>query len=575
MYNLGIRIENFQEGKNYYMLRKLFNVLPTYSLLFGLYPILSLQATNRFEIQGLGIFLIVRPLLLSGLLVFIIYLIFWPIMRSSTAGELSTFLFLFLFFNYGHVENLLSLRKISSNFLLPLWFLLFGSGLILIFGNKEKIPSIKKPFVIATTVLICFPIYEITAYAFASQQTVERLLSNPSQIENLDSDLHFTDSAQPKKIQPSDYTVPFDVYYIILDGYGRSDILADIYQYDNQPFIDQLKERGFFVAENSNANYNQTLLSLPSSLNMEYLQNLGFSNSTFFDLETHLNFLSKSKVFNVFSEEDYFLVSFRSGYRNVDIQNLDYFMQIDGDIGAKFSNFPKVYLFGHEITISNHELLFLQTTILKPFIEGMVKSDIEPPAYQKHRNRILYIFDHLTDFSEADGSYFIYAHILAPHPPYVFNEDGTNRMNFFPFDMRDGSQYLTFSANVNRENYISLYKSQLAYINQLVLETVDVILEKSETPPVIIIQGDHGPGVYLDWESSDNTYLPERFGILNAYYFPDQNYENLYSSISPVNTFRVITGQYLGKEIDYYDDLSFFSIIDKPYGFEDITDQLH
>ena len=84
---------------------------------------------------------------------------------------------------------------------------------------------------------------------------------------------------QPEKINSSDYVDPFDIYFIVLDGYGRADILANIYQYNNQPFINKLKVRGFYVAEDSYANYNQTRLSIPSSLNMEYMQNIGFSNS--------------------------------------------------------------------------------------------------------------------------------------------------------------------------------------------------------------------------------------------------------------------------------------------------------
>ena len=139
--------------------------------------------------------------------------------------------------------------------------------------------------------------------------------------------------------------------------------------------------------------------------------------------------------------------------------------------------------------------------------------------------------------------------------------------------MSDGSQYLTKLGK--REEYISRYNAQITYINQRVLETIDDILETSENPPIIILQGDHGPGAYFDWESLNNTYLPERLGILNAYYFPDRNYENLYPSISPVNSFRVVLGQYFGEEIDFLDDKSFFSTFDNPYGFEDVTDDLN
>ena len=88
-------------------------------------------------------------------------------------------------------------------------------------------------------------------------------------------------------------------------------------------------------------------------------------------------------------------------------------------------------------------------------------------------------------------------------------------------------------------------------INQLVLAAVEDILANSAMPPLIILQADHGPGAYFDWESLKNTYLPERLGILNAYYFPDQMYANLYPTITPVNSFRVVLDQYFGTRMGF------------------------
>ena len=52
------------------------------------------------------------------------------------------------------------------------------------------------------------------------------------------------------------------VYYIILDGYARQDVLQEKYQIDNTPFIDFLKQKGFYVAEQATSNYKSTALSL-------------------------------------------------------------------------------------------------------------------------------------------------------------------------------------------------------------------------------------------------------------------------------------------------------------------------
>jgi hypothetical protein len=62
-----------------------------------------------------------------------------------------------------------------------------------------------------------------------------------------------------------------DVYYIILDGYARGDVLEELYSFDNSDFIAALQARGFYVAEASQANYPQTAFSLASSLNMAYI----------------------------------------------------------------------------------------------------------------------------------------------------------------------------------------------------------------------------------------------------------------------------------------------------------------
>ena len=126
-----------------------------------------------------------------------------------------------------------------------------------------------------------------------------------------------------------------------------------------------------------------------------------------------------------------------------------------------------------------------------------------------------------------------------------------------------------------RDEYIARYTAQLSYINTLVLDTIDAILTNSETPPVIILQSDHGPGAYFDWESMNNTYLPERLGILNAYYFPDGIYANLYPSITPVNSFRVVLDQFFGTQLGLLEDQSYFSTFDEPYDFNEVTEELN
>jgi hypothetical protein len=127
--------------------------------------------------------------------------------------------------------------------------------------------------------------------------------------------------------------------------------------------------------------------------------------------------------------------------------------------------------------------------------------------------------------------------------------------------MRDHSQ----------KNYIAGYRRQIQYVNRLIFETVDAILSRSTTPPIIILQSDHGPGAYLHWGSLENTLPAERFGILNAYYFPDGNYAQLYPAISPVNSFRVLFNQFFEADYEMLPDRHYYSSWSFPFDFVEVT----
>jgi hypothetical protein len=167
-----------------------------------------------------------------------------------------------------------------------------------------------------------------------------------------------------------------------------------------------------------------------------------------------------------------------------------------------------------------------------------------------------------------EGDYFVYAHIIAPHPPFVFDERGTVISHAEPFTLHDANYYMR---EHSQKNYIAGYRKQIQYVNALVLETVDAILAHSTTPPIIIIQGDHGPGAHLHWGSLEQTIPAERFSILNAYYFPDQDYTRLYPSISPVNSFRVLFDQFFGANYALLPDRHYYSSWSFPFDFVEVT----
>ena len=121
----------------------------------------------------------------------------------------------------------------------------------------------------------------------------------------------------------------------------------------------------------------------------------------------------------------------------------------------------------------------------------------------------------------------------------------------------------------SQEEYINGYHNQVIYITKRLQQTIDQILSRSAIPPIIIVQGDHGPGAYYDGISMDELKTYDRMSILNAYYFPKPT-NLLYPSITPVNSFRVLFASQFNMDFPLLADMSYFSPGNRPYEFSEI-----
>jgi phosphoglycerol transferase MdoB-like AlkP superfamily enzyme len=109
-----------------------------------------------------------------------------------------------------------------------------------------------------------------------------------------------------------------------------------------------------------------------------------------------------------------------------------------------------------------------------------------------------------------------------------------------------------------RKKYIQAYAEQVDYLNQKIIKMIDDIFAQSVTPPIIILQADHGPRSATDLSSFRNTNWRERFSILNAIYLPGKK-SVLYEGITPVNTFRLILNEYFATNYQKLPDKKIFS----------------
>jgi hypothetical protein len=307
-----------------------------------------------------------------------------------------------------------------------------------------------------------------------------------------------------------------NIYYIILDAYSSLDVLKKYYGYNSDAFLKYLKQKGFYVAENSKCNYPVTMLSLRSSLNMEYIPigHQKLTNVNFVHLLVEK--IRNNKVAKILAEKNYKYFPIGHCFFSNCLFNVK-------NTNISFKYLPTENLWIDELALTPFERICGR---LGNFNNDHFRSDI------------LLAFDQLEKSSKCIEKKFVLAHILSPHPPYVFNKDGTpteNVMLNIPPTMTK-HEYV----NVQRKNYIA----QLEFVTKKISNSIDQII-KNDSSAVIILQSDHGGWVAdtLDQNhdyARDTSFIAQRMPILNAYRVPGKIYAQLYDSISPVNTFRLI-----------------------------------
>ncbi|MBE2224528.1 MAG: hypothetical protein IAF02_23515, partial [Anaerolineae bacterium] len=508
--------------------------------IFAVYPVITLLAANLGKLAPERM---VRSLIALLIFTLLILLAARIVSKGWHKAALLVSLFLIFFQSYGHVyrwsgDAMPIWFAQGQRFYIPiLWLILLGIGIWLIWRIKQIREATMYANIVALT-MIAIPLFQAGSYFFLTTSDNDIAVNRTGET-TAESVSPFAPITLPE--QQDDSEPPPDIYYILLDAYGRSDTLQELYDYDNSEFITSLEDKGFYVADRSITNYTRTLFVLSTMLNGGYLDDvaakLGSDSVNTVPLE---NLVKQNRVVTALQENGYRIISISSGYEETSLANADEYLRFDAG------------------GVNEFEKLLLMNTPLGALL-GRQFGDLS--VYETHRARVLYAFDQLGRMPEEDGPKFVFAHIMAPHPPYVFGPNG-EALNL------PGDPLLHEQLPV--DVYTEAYRGEVNYVNTLVEEAVDKILANSETPPIIIMHGDHGP--WLRFEATpEESCLKERYTIFNSFYFPDGDYDKLYDTISPVNTFRVVLDKYFDTDLGVLEDRTYFSQWPHLYDFVDVT----
>lgn len=295
----------------------------------------------------------------------------------------------------------------------------------------------------------------------------------------------------------SDHSERPDIYFIILDGFASRRVLRKFYNSDHPAFYEGLQKLGFRFCDSAFSNYYSTTRSLSATLNMRY--ETGEVDA--------LEALRNNRLFSILKQNQYRIYHLRSGY--VVTRS---FALADSVIGIGGPNEFELSLLRHTVLRLDDAFGFFAVQRLRSQFRKMnAVANISPSPK------------------------FCFIHIVAPHPPFVFERDGRLRSNHF--------------SDENLWEPETHYVDQLVYVADQVLLFMNRLIAQNPAA-VVVLQSDHGP--YGSGKSSEEIF-ESRAGILYAYRAP--GHVSIPGRTSSINTFPYLLNGLFGTGIPYLRDL--------------------
>ena len=486
---------------------------PLHPFLAAAFPVVFLYAQNVHE--AISPFEILLPLGLSLGVTVLVMLGFRALTRSWATAALVATLLTGLFFTYGMAWQYLGPMLLGQWTLIAAWVLAVVVGISLIWRFDAWAGRLTTPLNAIGLVVVGYNLAIIGAFVLDVRPTVA--VSGPG--------LTMSPAPSPGERLP-------DVYWVILDRYGSGNVIDKYFDYDNSPFLDELRSRGFYVAEHATANYVKTALSLDSSRNMEYLDFDELRRGASCDRDWGPLYRRLKQPFEV----EHYLGS--AGYQFIYL----------GTYWGPTATHPSAEISYVYSGLSSEFLDVLTSWTPLSAIQELIPDS--PFDWRLNRwNQSRYEWDSLNRASSIGGPKFVHAHFALPHDPFVFHADGS---------------FVTEQEEKDRPREVN-YVDQMRYANAQVLKWLDSLLAvPPDEQPIVVIQADEGPfpiryarneGAF-DWTTATPEELEEKFGILSAFHLPGKTPQQagLYDSITPVNQWRAIFHAYFGLDLPLLPD---------------------
>lgn len=322
-----------------------------------------------------------------------------------------------------------------------------------------------------------------------------------------------------RSLQPCTNCPKPDIYLVIADEYAGTDQLEKQLSFDNSAFEAALEERGFRVLQQTRSNYNFTMYSMASLLNLDYLHQMNgrhFSHNEVFLCRR----LIANSMFGRFLD--------KLGYETLNHSFFD--------------------LEDHPKAVYNYYFLEAAAYINRQTLAGRMNYDLGFHLASAAKKEKIRMNDHYNNVRSSELTIqavgnaqptpkFVYTHLSLPHHPYYFD--------------RNGNPVAT--EGLDQKASVKAYTEYLLYANKRFLTLVDSIQKNAAGPPVIILLGDHGFRKFTDPASR-----AFHFSTLNAVYLPSGKYDQFYDGMSNVNELRALLNSLFQQRLPMLKDSTIF-----------------
>jgi hypothetical protein len=491
--------------------------------LAALFPLVLLVRTHVIT-HVFSIKVIARPaaaLVGSALLVLVLFRV---LLRSTRVASLATTLF---FIEMG-LFPLLFTPEGRWDWLLATAFVAASIGLALaaasyLDGSFGAVIGGTVAVIVASTIAAAFLISTATWPRPSWVVVVDRMIAAAQSVE-----------------LPDGHERP-DIYYVVLDGMARADVLDRLFAVNAAPAIAELEALGVQVPRRSRSNYSMTQLSLASSLNMQYLTPLSAAVADKNDRRPLHQLTARGGVMALLK---------RHGYEFVVVGSAALIAFQHADADRCLCSLPD------GPTELEHAWLS-RTPVRGRYLDRA--------ALGAHRRKVLHSLE-LIESVRSDRPMFVMAHLMVPHPPFVFAATGMERMGQDRYSFSDGDHFPG-----SRGEYLAGYRAQATFVLRRVVELIERLAARSPRS-VIIVHSDHGSGLGLVNNDASRTDSSERFAIFSAYYAGRRD-ATVPDDISPVNALRWALNAGLGAELPLLPNRSYVSDYIRPYQWREIPDE--